>query len=304
MGLQARWLFVGALMAAPRITLAHGPQRPPSAAVFQNPVGVGNFADQQYKFSWVDGEAAPVTSTTTIDIYYVSQNPPTYVVGTLVVTPHSHLLRGDVRLNDPSNVVAWDTSNVPSGTYWLWSAVTEIPVSNPEHLITFSPGVVSIVHPGDEAQPAVVLVPPPDAFLWPVGYMLDVDYMAFDPHGTGTITIEATQSPDGSDMRVLASGLPASMPGDSTYEGHFTWDTHDVPTGRWTLRATIQDARGMTFSAYDQVFYYVNHPPASSHGGCACVSSANRAPWAFGFIGVVFFGLVFFKRSRSPNSSR
>src|SRR5262249_18368239 len=159
-----------------------------------NPTGVGDVADKSYSFTWIDGDMAPRTSTTTIDFFYTPTNPPTYVPGTLVQLPGSKPIREEVRLNDTKNVIQWDTSQVPSGTYWLWSRVTEVPVSNPQKIITFSPGVVTIAHAGDDVRPAIVIAPRADQFHWPSGYEVEIGYWAFDPQGTGTVRLEAAPS--------------------------------------------------------------------------------------------------------------
>lgn len=228
---------------------------------------VGEMVDGHFLVSWNDGDQGVPTGTATVDLFYTNVIPPTFVPGDVPAELEGMPIVLGVREVDRANTYVWDTSGVPTGSYWIWSRVNEPPTIPPKRtIISFSKGVVTVAHPGDPVPPAVHFLPPASPFLWPESDRIEIDYEGFDPDGASRVTLEA--GPSASALTVLAEGLPAS------HRHRFTWATLDWPEGQYVVRATITDGSGRSFSAYDQFFRIVNNPePDTEAGGCTAVPS-------------------------------
>ncbi|MCK6545034.1 hypothetical protein L6R52_04145 [Myxococcota bacterium] len=238
-------------------------------AVLSNPRGVGEeIADESFTFLWMDSDRPVPTGTTTIDFYYTAVNPPTFTAGEIPPTITGTAIVRGVWERDTTNQHTWDTSSVPTGNYWIWSFVDDPPGEvGAVEVLTFSPGLVSIQHPGDPVPPAVIVTKPDSPFRWADAYF-DIGYSAYDPDGTGRVRLEATRELDGSNLVVIADDLPA-VP-----NGRFFWETYDLAEDDWLVRATITDDRGYSFSAWSRYFVLVTHvsrpvPDAGIHADAA-----------------------------------
>jgi hypothetical protein len=278
---------------------AHSGRRASTTAELTRPASVGEVVDDLYIFSWIDEDATVASEAATIDFYYTDQNPPVYRPGTIPPELHGTPIVRGVRVHDKENSYAWDTSHVPAGSYWIWSVVNEPDSATlSKRMIHFSPGVVTIAHDGDPIAPAVVLSPPDNPYRWPATTKLDIGYDAFDPDETGQVTIEAIFATDmrpSAPMLMLARELPA------TPHGQFEWDTSELAEGDWVLRVTMTDARGMTFSAYDRHYRFVNHPEGDEEtigeSGCSSVKVAGGSQ--LGALAMLLGGAMLLRRRRS-----
>lgn len=293
---------------------AHGAD--PAVAYINEPVGVGNVVDDEFFFTWVDADRSIPTGTATVDFYYTDRQAPTFLNGErhpdLTGTP---IVLGIIEKEMP-NEYTWDLTNVPSGSYLLWSEVIEPPEENMAvKIIEFSPGILTVAHPGDPVHPAVMLRTPTSPFQYSDDF-IELMYSAFDPDGTGRVMLEARAYPNGEDYMLIADDLPADE------EGSYGWDTSELDEGDWILRATITDDRGLSHYHYARYFLLVTHPPPirpdagvidagkdagstppprdagvgatepPSEDGCSC-TSAKRASSGFEMIAILLlFGVV------------
>lgn len=245
------WILAWALAFGPRDAAAHGGQ--PTVAWVNDPVGVGNVVDESFTFTWADFDRSIPTGTATVDFYYVTARPPTFAAGTIPEPLDGTPIVTGIFEKDLANSHTWDTRNVPAGSYLIWSRVNEPPseVYSPL-IISYSPGVLTVAHPGDPVHPAVMVTTPDTPFRF-ADQSFEVRYAAFDPDGTGRVKLEAGTSLDGTGFTTLAEDLPASA------DGAFTWDTSGLAEADWTIRATITDGRGYTFTHYGRYFLLVTH---------------------------------------------
>lgn len=216
----------------------------PAVAWPTTPQTVGIVVDRSYRFEWTDTNFLTPTGTISIDWFYTPVMPPTFQLG---VTPDD--LEGTVVVlgvdeQDRTDAYTWDTSTVAPGSYWLWSRMNDLPGETSLRINAFSRGVVTVAHPGDVIHPAIAMTSPRSPFEVAESSEYLVTYEAFDPDGTGRVTLEAMRQRDGSDAIEIASDLPAAS------SATVTWRLTDLPEGDWILRATLRDARGLTAVAY------------------------------------------------------
>lgn len=234
-----------------REAMAHGGQ--PTVAWVNDPIGVGHVVDRSFTFTWLDFDKAISTGTATVDFYYIATRPPTFSAGTIPDPLDGTPIITGILEKDLANAHTWDTSSVPAGSYLIWSRVNEPPseVFSPL-IISYSPGVLTVAHPGDPVHPAVMITTPDTPFRF-ADQEFEVRYSAFDPDGTGKVKLEAGTTLDGTNFITLAEDLPAVA------DGAFHWDTSQLAEADWTLRATITDARGLSFTHYGRYFLLVTH---------------------------------------------
>lgn len=257
--MKARFLLPMALLA-PSLAFA-GDSGSVRVAYLYNPLGVGDVADTSYELTWLDSNMPAVGLNVTIDFYYTATMPPTFAIGEVPATLTGTIVATGIDEPSLENSLVWDTTAVPPGNYYLWT-LARLDPRPATHLdvIAWSPGIVSIVHPGDELQPAVVLIKP-NSPIERADRSFAITYAALDPDGTGRVKIEATLSRDATGFTTLARDLPAEA------NGMYTWDTSTVAEGGWTLRATIEDARGRSFTSYGRYFLTIDHPDPIADSG-------------------------------------
>jgi hypothetical protein len=269
------------LTLVPSVAHADDPVRGPTQAFILTPLGIEHAVFDRYPIVWSDGDDLTASPSATVDLFFTPQNPPAFVLGSLPPALTGVPIAGGIAVWDPRNTFIWDTSLLPSGAYWVWSEVQDpdVPAATPS-TIAFSPGVVVVDRGDGLVPPVVVLVAPADPYLWPPTNMLDVEYLAFDPDGTAKIEIDAQPAfDDAAPWVVLAAGVPPEL------HGGIIWDTSHFAGGEWRLRATIIDARGLGFVAYDRFFRVVNHPAEGAGSGCACSAvEPNRSAIPFAIV--------------------
>ncbi len=292
---------------------------------------VGEVVDRSYVVSWRDTDRASITSTVTFDVHFTASMPPTWPLGVVPMGLTGDFIAVAVPEADRTNEIVWDTSRVPSGSYFIWTLGNEDPpdTNPPLTIVAFSRGVVTVAHPGDPVHPSVIL-PQPDGPFTTADAAFEIEYEAFDPDGTGRVKLEATQSRNGTGLILVADGLPAMA------QGKYVWDTKNVPSADWTLKATITDARGLSFTAWSRFFLLIDHPtplapdagadsgpvgpaadagtpPAAADGGvsraedgglvtaepssCGCTSAAGGGPGFLMVLVVLILGLPALARS-------
>ena len=241
----------------PSAALAHGGL--PAEAILVTPNNIEVF-DQSVGLEWVDSDTSIPTGTATVNLFYTDAMPPTFEPGTRPdAVVGTQILEG-LPEYDPTNTFEWDTSQVPSGTYWVWSLVEEPPEPMPSpQIIHFTPVPIVIAHPGDDVPPAIRITNPDNPFVW-ADQEFRLEYEAFDPSGNGRVKLEATDQFDGTGFFTIAEDLPAVA------DGVFMWDVSELAEIDWTLRATITDDRGFEVTAYGQHFLLITHLQAPDMG--------------------------------------
>lgn len=257
-----------ALVGCGASSLAYGHGANPAVAWLDNPVGVGTVVDASFSFTWVDFDMSIPTGTATVDFHYSARRPPAYQIGEIHPLLEGTAIVQGILEKDPDNSYTWDTSEVPAGSYMIWSQVIEPPeeVMAPQ-IISFSPGIVTIAHPGDPVYPAVLMTTPDTPFRF-ADDSYELKWQAFDPDGSARVRLEAGTSSLGVDYQVLAEDLDPQL-------GSFEWDTSELPEVDWYIRITIEDARGLTFTTYAQYILAISHAPEPLDAG---FSDAGQEP--------------------------
>ena len=246
-------LIALALLAAPASAAAHL-GGVPTTAWFTAPRGVGHVVGDALTFAWTDFDDLADTQDTVIDFFFTQQMPPTYRMGAQPPGLEGTAIVKGIVEQDPTNQHVWDVSEVPPGSYFLFS----IAYDPPFEMVAFAKGVVTVAREGDPVHPAVIFTEPDgDTDISRASYTMR--WEAFDPDGTGKIRIEGTQAGDGTDLQVIAEGLDPAA-------GAFTWDTTEVARGEWLLRITLEDERGLSHTAWAQFFLRVADPLPGTGG--------------------------------------
>lgn len=251
---------IALITSAPQRAVAHGAIA--SQAPLFDPTNPCQVVDQSFTFSWTDYNAPIPTGTATVDFYYVRDNAPTFHRGTLprLLTMSSQPIVTGILEKDPDDIYTWDTSAVPSGSYWIWSYVREPPAElGTVSIVSFSPNVLTIAHPLDAVQPAIRITAPDDPYRWS-HEKYPIRFIACDASGGARVRLEATPRADGTGLITIADDLPVPRgPSGEPVEGSFEWDTRCLAEGEWTLKATITDPDDRRFSAYGVYFLLVAH---------------------------------------------
>ncbi|MEQ8280287.1 MAG: Ser-Thr-rich GPI-anchored membrane family protein [Deltaproteobacteria bacterium] len=255
---RTAWLLAAAVMM-PRIAAAHGGAE--AAAFILDPVTHDVVVDDAYTFTWTDFDTDGEGGVAFQDFYFTTERPPPWPIWSGPAFLEGAPIAADIRLADTTNQLTWDTSTVAAGAYWLWSIARDPDILNDATTIRFSPFPVSVAHAGDEVAPSVVLTSPADAFdIADDTYA--ITWSAFDPDGSATVTLEAGTSTDGSALDVITTEVAAA-------DGSYAWDTSALPEGDYLLRIRLEDARGMTFTAYAPNLLLVAHRTIPRDGGVA-----------------------------------
>ena len=224
----------------------------PSLAPIAGPVEVGTVVDSSYIVRWSDYDLPISTGTATVDLFYTATNPPPNYRGQPPVGLVGEPITLGIIEKDTRNVYEWDTSTVAPGSYWIWSRVNEPPGEENSGLqfIEFSPGILTVAHPGDPIHPAVFITRPGT----PVAIAqedYEVEFVVFDPDKSSEVVVEA--APNNTDdfyeiYREVVTSTRVS----------FTWDTSMQMNGDWKLRATVTDQRGLSFVSHSRFFVTVS----------------------------------------------
>lgn len=232
---------------------AHAHSGAPALARVLNPDQPAEIVDRSYTFRWTDSDSPTPTGSASVAFYYSPIIPLPFPPENRPVLDGRVIVRG-IPEPDLSNRYTWDTSTVAPGAYFIWSLVEEPPQEIASvQIVSYSPQVLHIAHPGDVLTPSVVLLTPDTPFRFADDRYL-FRYSAFDPSGTGRVRIEGTIQYDGTDFVVLADDLPAAL------SGTFEWDCRDYAEGNWTIRISITDGCGRAMTAHARYFLNVSHP--------------------------------------------
>jgi hypothetical protein len=254
---------------------AHGPL--PSKAPILEPSEPCAVFDQSVMIHWQDCDCHIRTGTASIELHYVKDNTPTFIQGDrppLLIQTSTTIMSGRKEY-DLDNTFVWDTSHVPSGTYWIWSYVVDPPTEfGTISEIMFTKYPIIINHPPDAISPAVSITDPDSPIKFADDHFT-VKYTACDPDPSAKVKLEYTLSHDGTDLHLLADDLPPYRCGD------VDWIPLCIrPEGCLTFKASISDSRGMSFSSWGVYFLLITHlaPPDA---GCPFGEDGPPTPTAY-----------------------
>lgn len=321
--------------AGPSVRAEAHPLGGPAVAWPVTPHTVGNVVDEGYRFSWTDTNYLTPTATITIDWFYTRVMPPTFQLGASPPDLEGTPIVLGIDEADRTDAFTWDTSTVAAGSYWIWSRMNDLPGETSLRINAFSRGVITVAHPGDVVHPAIAMVTPRSPFEVSEQRTYDVVYEAFDPDGTGVVTLEAMRTRTATDTVLIARDLPAAR------SATVSWAVADLAEGDWILRAHLRDGRGLEATAYARFVLTIEHliypdagpadvdvgPTVSVDGGllpdigsydggtrepppgegCSCAASrgdrqttGEAALWSAG----VFLGLGLLRRTRQRPATR
>lgn len=248
---RTSWALAALVLFVTSHAEAHGGAE--VATNFLDPATHDVVVDDRVTITWTDfdtnGDSGPAYQF----FFFTKDQPPPWPIWAQPTFLEGEAIVGDIPLVDPTNAITWNTSTVAAGAYWVWSMVEDADIVNPASTIRFTPFPVSVAHPGDPVHPSIVITGPTNAFeIADREYV--IEWSAFDPDGTGRVTLSAGTSTDGADLDVLATDLSAA-------DGRYTWDTSALPEGDYLIRAELEDARGFDFTAFAPNLLLVAHAP-------------------------------------------
>ena len=105
--------------------------------------------------------SSPPTGTITIDWYFTAQMPPTFrSAPPRPISKGRSSSAGSSRKTGPI-AGSGTLSTVAAGSYFIWSWVNDLPTEvNSIRINAFSPGVVTVAHPGDLVHPSIFMPTP------------------------------------------------------------------------------------------------------------------------------------------------
>ena len=225
----------------------------PPVAWPDTPRTVGEVVDEEFTLEWSDYDGPSPTGTVTVNWFYTNKMPRTFQPGVIPDDLTGNVIVRGIDEADLTNRYVWNTSTVTPGSYFVWSLIDEPPEEMALlRVVAFARGVVTIAHPGDEVHPAVI-ISRPDSPYYLADESFRIEYEAFDPDGTATVSLEVSSATVGEDFTVLVENLPAAS------KGEFIWDTKELEEGDWTIRAKITDQRGLSQLTYSRFFLRVQH---------------------------------------------
>ncbi len=213
----------------------------PTQAYFDAPVSVGTMVDQQFAFGWQDNDMDP---TGKFSFYFQATNlPPNGKPADLAgkAIPNGQ----DILIMDPNDVLTWDTSLEPAGTYYLYAVTTDEPLPP---VFGMSRGVVTIQHAGDPLFPAVVITEP-GAISPPVADAFAIQWEATG-EGPLTATVRGKGRDDPGDLVVLAENVPMTAAAGGVSTGCYLWNLSAKPQGYYVVQVTVQDGASRTHTSY------------------------------------------------------
>jgi hypothetical protein len=235
----------------------------PTRAEFTAPVTLGDEADASYTVAWTDGDEDP---TGLFTFFYQPKNAPPPARDKGPATDGTVIEGGiEVEILSADNDLVWDTSAVPAGSYFVYSITEDPPFSG---LLSVSPGVVTVRHPGDPLYPAVAVVEPDgEADVVPATYTIRWHARGEGPLVATVVVHPFGAAPDaGPDgALVVAADVAMTAAGDGTFEGALAWDVSAVAQGAYYADVTVRDGGGREHAAFSLGALTVDHgatPPA------------------------------------------
>jgi hypothetical protein len=235
----------------------------PAVAFLQTPVTCNATvaAGGLVPIRWLDSDVVISTGTATVDLWATQTMPETFPQGVVpeALMADAMAVASGIREADRNNVHWWDTTNVPSGTYFIFSTVNEPSIEMSVKIVTFSPGTLTVVRPGDVLEPSILVVKPDSPFRFAdENYVLE--WCSRDPYKDGRVKIEVKASRTSETTDLLATDLPAN--------GTLSWNTRCLYEENYAIKVTVTSTTtGTEHEAWGRYFLFVSHPFAPRDAG-------------------------------------
>lgn len=234
----------------------------PAVAFLQTPLTCSTTvaAGDLVPIRWLDSDVVIATGTATVNLFATQHMPETFPQGIVPqeLIDSSIEVASGIREADRSNVHWWDTSLVPSGTWFIYSTVDEPSIEMSVKITTFSPGTVTVIRPGDQLEPSVMLVKPDSPFRF-ADETYELEWCTRDPYKDAKVKIEVKARSD-VEADLLATGLSDT----ST----LTWDVRCLREENYAIRVTVSSTTsGTEHQAWGRYYLYVSHPFAPRDAG-------------------------------------
>lgn len=256
-------VFVFALSGlAGREALAHGGN--PAIAFLTTPTCTATIAQGEcYPIRWLDSDVPIITGTATVQLFATRFSPPTFPAGSIPDDLESRSMEivNGIREADRANMHCWDTTNVAPGAYFIWSRMNEPAIEMSLSIISWSPGTVTVVAPGEEPAMSVFVESPNSPFRFADNDFVFKTCGREAPNGGGgRVTLEVTPNRmTEENLELIASDLPVNS--------EFKWNTRCKFEGDWAIKATLTTTAGESFVNWGRYFLLVTHPFGSRDAG-------------------------------------
>jgi hypothetical protein len=238
----------------------------PTQAVYDKPVQLGESADATARIEWHDNEQ---DMTGLFDFFYQSSN-----IRPSVMSTHPDfagtLFGSGVPISDTVNLLDWDTSAVPPGSYYIYEITRDPPLSP---VYSVSPAPITVQHGGDPRWPAVV-VDEPDGIGDTQPARFAVQWRAT---GEGPLTATIRYGEVLNDtLTEVAAGVPMVEAGAGSYEGCYLWNISLLAQGTYYVQVDVSDG-ARSHAAFSRNVLVVYRNPDAPDGGVepACESAAG-----------------------------
>jgi hypothetical protein len=250
-----------AVVSVPDRAVAHGGN--PAIALLVSPTCNATVAQGEcYNIRWVDSDVPIITGTAAVDLFATQYSPPTFAAGTIPddLESRSILIATGIREADKTNAFCWDPSNVPPGSYFIWSRMVEPAIEMSISIVSWAPGTLTVVAPGQEPAMTVFVDNPNSPFRFSDDKFM-IKWCGRDPPGgTASVKLEATPNRrEDENLLFIADGLSAT--------GEFEWNTRCMFEGDWGIKATLTAANGDKFVSWSRYFLLITHPFAPRDAG-------------------------------------
>lgn len=264
-----------------RDALAHGGN--PAIAFLTTPTCTATIARGEcYPIRWLDSDVPIITGTATVQLFATRFSPPTFPAGSIPADLESRSMEiaNGIREADRTNMFCWDTTNVEPGAYFIWSRMNEPAIEMSLSIISWSPGTVTVVAPGEAPAMSVFVESPNSPFRFADNDFTFKTCGRDGPEGAGTVKLEVTPNRmTEENLELIATDLPVNS--------ELKWNTRCKFEGDWAIKATLTSPSGETFVNWGRYFLLVTHPFGSRDAGGlneGCVSVADGASFDSGLV--------------------
>jgi hypothetical protein len=204
----------------------------PSLTIYE-PNGIADLADRSYIISWLDDDP---DDNATITLYYcveLSESP-------ILIQGASELSE-----DDENDMFIWDTTNISSGSYYIKAKIDD--EVNPE-VWSFSSGKVTINH-----SPKITITAP-NQNNNNADESFSITWTDQDNEENALISLYYDIDNFGNDGTLIALDIEEDESIDI-----FSWNTTNIPNGKYYIYAEISDRINPLYTNYSSVPLIVHH---------------------------------------------
>ncbi len=231
------------------VIINHTPKNTPPTIEITHPDGSNDSAHTEYLITWKDSDP---DEDAEISLYYDDDSAGYDGI----------LIKGGISEDGHGNTGGyfWNTTLVPEGRYWVYARIED---ASSEVMYDYSPGPLSINHtPSSNAHPFFQITEPDGANDFADSEFI-IMWMDLDPDDDAEISLYFDIDDFGFDGAQIVSGLGEDAHGNL---GVYTWNTTNIPEGKYYLYGIIDDGRNGTVKRYSDYQVIVNHTPIVDGG--------------------------------------